>query len=77
MTAALDAVARLDFDRPLLGDEAIAEIFDRHCRWEQDRRVSAHVAAELAAWLSTQCGGCEEGGTGEPCDLHDGGEGGS
>lgn len=77
MTAALDAITRIDFGQALPGDAEIAAIFEMHCQWDQARRETAHVAAELAAWLAGQCGGCEEGGTGESCDVHDGGEGGS
>ena len=71
MIAALDAIARLDEGISLPGDDVIAAIFEAHCRWEQDRYAHAQDAADRAEWLSGQCGGCEEGGTGEPCDEHD------
>jgi hypothetical protein len=72
MTAALDAITRLDFGQALPGDAVIAAIFEAHCQWEQARRVHAQDTADLADWLSQQCGGCHDGGTGEPCDEHDG-----
>jgi hypothetical protein len=27
-------------------------------------------AEDRAVWLASRCGGCEEGGAGEPCDDH-------
>jgi hypothetical protein len=33
MTAAVDALSRLDDGVALPGDRTLAEIFDRHCRW--------------------------------------------
>jgi hypothetical protein len=34
VTAALDALARLDDGTPLPGDAALAAVFERHCQWE-------------------------------------------
>lgn len=77
MTAALDAIARIDEGMPLPGDRTIADIFDQHCQWEALRYDDRLREIEYADWLAGQCGGCHDGGTGEPCDEHDGGEGGS
>lgn len=33
MTAALDALARLDDGLPLPGDDVLLAVFDRHCQW--------------------------------------------
>lgn len=33
MTAAVDALARIDDGVALPGDDALAEVFDRHCQW--------------------------------------------
>jgi hypothetical protein len=79
VTAALDAIARLDDGIPQPGDSEIAAIFDAHCQWEALRYDDRLREIEYADWLARQCGGCEEGGTGEPCDEHydGGGEGAS
>jgi hypothetical protein len=34
MTAATDALCRLDDGNPLPGDRTLAAIFDRHCAWD-------------------------------------------
>lgn len=31
----------------------------------------AEYERQLAEWLATQCPGCEDGGTAEPCDEHE------
>ncbi|GGN39783.1 hypothetical protein FHR83_006642 [Actinoplanes campanulatus] len=77
MTAALDALDRLDYGSPLPGDVEIAAIFDRHCQWEALRLDDRMREYEHMEWLARQCAGCEEGGRGDLCDLHGGGEGGS
>lgn len=68
MTAALDAIARLDDGLELPGDRELAEVFDRHCGWEADRLDDARRQSEFADWLTTQCPAREEGGTGPVCD---------
>lgn len=50
MTAALDAIARLDYGTPRPGDTELAEVFDRHCRWGQDRYEHALHERLLADW---------------------------
>ncbi len=65
MTAALDAIARLDFGQPLPGDAEIAAVFDRHSS-DDWFRFEQHLAAVEA---HPTCGA--------DCDVHDGGEGGS
>ena len=80
MTAALDAICRIDDGTPLPGDDEIADVFDRHCDWEYLRLDDLRRRDELADWLAGQCPACEDGGTGEVCDdCADlpGGEGGS
>jgi hypothetical protein len=37
ITTASDALARLDDGVALPGDPVLAELFDRHCRWEAQR----------------------------------------
>ncbi len=54
MTAALDAIARIDFGLDLPGDRELADVFDRHLQWEADR-----LAAEPS--LAEACPACESG----------------
>lgn len=77
MTAALDARFRLDYGTARPGDDVIAAVFERYCQWEAQRFDDRMREIEYADWLAGQCAGCEDGGRGEPCDLHDGGESGS
>jgi hypothetical protein len=37
LAAAQDALARLDDGGALPGDTVLAEIFDRHCKWDAQR----------------------------------------
>jgi hypothetical protein len=72
---AQDALARSDEGEKVLpGDAELIAAYEGFCQQEQDRREYAYYEAERAAWLATQCPGCEDGGTGEPCDDHFGPE---
>lgn len=37
MTAALDAITRVDFGEASPADRELAAVFDRHCSWDNDR----------------------------------------
>lgn len=59
----------------LPGDRELIAALDgyRSQQWDAywEPIEAAEDAARLADWLATQCPGCEDGGTGEPCDEHD------
>lgn len=69
--AARDALARSDEGcDPLPGDPDLIAEYERLCQEAWDRFQHAQQEADRAQWLASQCGGCEEGGTGEACDEH-------
>ena len=59
MTAALDAIARLDDGLALPGDRELADDFDQYLRWDADRQAVALAQSEA-------CPACE-GGRGPVC----------
>lgn len=71
VAAAQDALARSDEGAdPQPGDAELIAAYEGFCQQEWDRFQERQYAAERAAWLTTRCGGCEPGGTGEACDDH-------
>jgi hypothetical protein len=54
MTAAVDALSRLDDGVALPGDRTLAEIFDQHCRWGA-QKVCLICGAE---GQGAECDGC-------------------
>ncbi len=75
VAAAQDALARSDFGLPpLSGDDDLIAAYDRYLQAAEDEYRERVAAAERVEWLASQCGGCDEGGTGEACDDHWDGE---
>jgi hypothetical protein len=71
LAAAQDAANRLDgYGAVQPGDDAMAAQYEAYCQQEYERFQQQVWDAERAAWLSQQCPGCEDGGTGEVCDGH-------
>ncbi len=69
--AAQDALARSDDGvKAKPGDRELIDAYEGLLQAEQLRRDDAERAADRADWLSRQCPGCHEGGTGEECDEH-------
>jgi hypothetical protein len=58
----------------LPGDRKLIDALDgwRSQQWDAYWQPiwEAEDKARLAEWLATQCGDCEDGGTGELCDEH-------
>jgi hypothetical protein len=72
LAAAQDALARSDEGAdPQPGDRELIDAYEGWCQQEYERFQQQVWDAEQAAWLSQQCPGCEDGGTGEVCDDHD------
>lgn len=59
---------------PLPGDKELITALDgyRGQQWDAywEPIWQAEGAEDRRLWLSQQCPGCEDGGTGEPCDEH-------
>lgn len=71
LPAAQDALARSDEGHdPQPGDANLIAAYDDACQQAWLRADDERREAELADWLTGQCGECEMGGTGEPCDEH-------
>jgi hypothetical protein len=68
LSAAADALHRLDNNTPRPGDADLAAAFERLCRQQQEVFEDHIREAEHALWLAEQCPVCEEGGTGPECD---------
>lgn len=64
--------------KPLPGDTDLIKALDgyRGQQWDAywEPIWQAEDAENRRLWLSQQCGGCEDGGTGEPCGEHFGPE---
>lgn len=69
MTAALDALDRLDFGTPQPGDCEAVEVYERECRQRAEVLQARLDIIEREAWLATQCPMCVEGGSGLECDA--------
>ena len=58
----------------LPGDQELIAALDGYRQQEQARYWQpiweAEAAEQNRLWLTQQCPGCEEGGSGEPCDEH-------
>lgn len=70
LTAAQNALCRIDDGNPLPGDHTLAAQYERHCQQSHHHLQAALDRAEHDAWLAGQCRYCgPDGATGDCGDC--------